>query len=63
MEPADEAGHQEGYAWVKHMPGEAARAYTFATVRRKAAGEMFWRYGFVVTDDTWSLDICQAKIS
>lgn len=51
MEPVDADGSQEGYAWVKHMPGEAQRAYTFATVRRKAPGEMFWRYGFVVSDD------------
>lgn len=52
MEQPDEDGVVEGYAWVKHMPGEAVRAYTFATVRRKAPGDMFWRYGFVVTDDT-----------
>jgi hypothetical protein len=52
MEPPDEDGLAQGYAWVKHMPGEATRPYTFATVRRKAPGEMFWRYGFVVTDDT-----------
>jgi hypothetical protein len=52
-EPPDRDGVVEGYAWVKHMPGqEAERAYTFATVRRKAPGEMFWRYGFVVSDDT-----------
>jgi hypothetical protein len=54
MEQPDEDGLVEGYAWVKHMPGEATRAYPFATVRRKAPGEMFWRYGFVVTDDTTS---------
>lgn len=51
MEPADGSGVVEGYAWVKHMPGEAARAYTFATVRRKGPDEMFWRYGFVVSED------------
>jgi hypothetical protein len=53
MDPPDKDGNLEGYGWVKHMPGaEAGRAYTFAAVRRKAAGEMFWRYGFVVCDDT-----------
>lgn len=53
MEPPDADGTVEGFAWVKHMPGEEAdRVYTFATVRRKAPGEMFWRYGFVVSDDT-----------
>lgn len=51
MEPVAEDGALEGYAWVKHMPGEAQRAYTFATVRRKPAGDMFWRYFFVVSDD------------
>lgn len=51
MDPVNEAGLQAGYAWVKHMPGEAQRSYTFAVVRRKAAGEMFWRYGFVVSAD------------
>jgi len=51
MEPVNEEGLQEGSAWVKHMPGEAEHAYTFATVRRKAAGEMFWRYGFAAGDD------------
>ena len=35
MNPVDEAGLQEGYAWVRHMPGEAERSYTFAAVRRK----------------------------
>lgn len=52
MEPPEEDGLVQGYTWVKHMPGEATRPYTFATVRRKAPGDMFWRYGFVVTDDT-----------
>lgn len=52
MEPPDEDGVLKGYAWVKHMPGEALRTYGFATVRRKGPGEMFWRYGFVVHDDT-----------
>jgi len=33
MEPVNEEGLQEGSAWVKHMPGEAEHAYTFATVR------------------------------
>lgn len=55
MEPPDEDGMVAGYAWVKHLPGEAARAYTFATIRRKGPGEMFWRYGFVVADDTTPL--------
>lgn len=48
MEQPDEHGIVEGYAWVKPMPGEAVRAYAFATVRRQAPGDMFWRYGFVV---------------
>ena len=51
MNPVDEAGLQEGYAWVRHMPGEAQRSYTFAAVRRKGPGEMFWRYAFAVCDD------------
>lgn len=53
MESPDADGAVKGFAWVKHMPGEEGdRAYTFATVRRKAPGEMFWRYGFVVCEDT-----------
>ena len=52
MEAPDADGTVEGFAWVKHMPGEEAdRTYPFATVRRKGPGEMFWRYGFVVSDD------------
>ncbi len=52
MEPDAQDGAREGYAWVKHMPGEAQRGYRFATVRRKAKDEMFWRYYYVVGDDT-----------
>ena len=55
MEPPDQDGLVESYAWVKHLPGEAERAYKFATVRRKGPEEMFWRYGFVVHDDTTAL--------
>jgi Transposase DDE domain group 1 len=51
MDPVDEKGFQEGYAWLKHLPGEAQKAYTFAAVRRKEADEMLWKYGFVVGDD------------
>ena len=40
----------EQYAWLRHLPGECARAHLFAVVRRKAAGEMFYRYGFVMTE-------------
>ena len=53
MDPSEAEGGAKGFAWVKHRPGEEAdRTYTFASVRRKAPGEMFWRYGFIVTDDT-----------
>jgi hypothetical protein len=45
---ADAKGHQ--YAWVRHTPGEAKVAVTFAVVRRKPEGEMFWRYGFVACE-------------
>jgi hypothetical protein len=51
MEPVSEEGLQAGYGWLKHMPGEAQHSYTFAAVRRKGVGEMFWRYGFVVGED------------
>jgi len=39
----------EQYAWVRHQPGECARAHTFAAVRRREPGEMFYRYAFVLT--------------
>jgi len=38
----------EQYAWLRHLPGECARAHLFAVVRRKAPDEMFYRYGFVM---------------
>lgn len=44
----------EQYAWVRHIPGEAAEAITFAVVRRKPEGEMFWRYGFIACGGEWS---------
>lgn len=50
-EAPDEDGLQEAYGWVNHQPGDARRAYRFACVRRKPAGEMFWRYAYVVGDD------------
>ena len=40
----------EQYAWLRHMPGEAKEAVTFATVRRKPEGEMFWRYAFIACE-------------
>ncbi len=51
MDPVSEDNAQEGYAWVKHTSGDAQRSHRVAVVRRKAAGEMFWRYGFVVGAD------------
>jgi hypothetical protein len=35
------------YLWQRHQPGEARRAYEFATVRRKEVGELLWQYGHV----------------
>ena len=35
----------EQYAWLRHLPGECARAHVFAVVRRKEPGELFYRYG------------------
>lgn len=40
----------EQYAWLRHMPGECARGHVFAVVRRKEAGELFYRYGFVMCE-------------
>lgn len=40
----------EQYAWLRHLPGECARAHLFAVVRRKGPGEMFYRYGFVLCE-------------
>jgi hypothetical protein len=40
----------EAYAWVRHLPGECARAHDFAVVRRQVPGEMFCRYGFVMCE-------------
>ena len=37
----------ERFTWLRHTPGEAQEAVTFATLRRKPEGEMFWRYAFV----------------
>lgn len=51
MDPPDQERGEAGYAWLRHTPGESPRTYTFAAARRKAPGEMFWRYGFVVTSD------------
>jgi hypothetical protein len=39
---------QEQYAWLKHQPGECARAQTFATLRWKKEGDLLWRYAYVV---------------
>lgn len=41
----------EQYAWLRHMPGECARAHTFAVVRRQKPGEMFYQYGFVMCQE------------
>jgi hypothetical protein len=37
----------EQFAWLRHTPGEAKEAVTFATLRRKLDGDLFWRYAFV----------------
>jgi hypothetical protein len=52
--PPNERGEQ--HTWLRHMPGEAKAAVTFATVRRKPEGEMFWRYAFVACEpgEGWS---------
>jgi len=39
---------QEQYAWLKHQPGECARAQQFATVRWKKEGDLMWRFAYVV---------------
>jgi len=39
---------QEQYAWVKHQPGECAKAQTFAAVRWKNNEELFWHYAYRV---------------
>jgi Transposase DDE domain group 1 len=46
----------EQFTWLRHMPGEAKEAVTFASVRRKPEGEMFWRYAFVACEpgEGWS---------
>jgi hypothetical protein len=50
---ADAQGQQ--YTWLRHAPGEAKSAVSFATVRRKPEGEMFWRYAFIATEaQGWS---------
>ena len=40
----------EQYAWLRHQPGQCARAHVVAVVRRKEAGEMFYNYGFVMCE-------------
>ena len=47
---ADGTGHRRQYAWIKHLPGENDQARTFATVRRKQEGELFWRYYYVACE-------------
>ena len=46
----------EQFTWLRHTPGEAKAAVTFATLRRKPEGEMFWRYAFVACEpgEGWS---------
>jgi len=39
---------QEQYAWVRHLPGEAQAAQTFAALRWKEEGDLFWRHAYVV---------------
>jgi len=39
----------EQHTWLRHMPGEATTAVTFATMRRKPEGE-YWRYAFVACE-------------
>lgn len=46
----DGTGHRRQYAWIKHLPGENDQARTFATVRRKQEGELFWRYYYVACE-------------
>lgn len=43
-------GLTEQYAWLKHLPGDNEQAREFATVRRKAEGELLWRYYYVVCE-------------
>ena len=40
----------EQYAWLRHLPGECARAHLFAVVRRKDPAELLYRYGFVMCE-------------
>jgi hypothetical protein len=42
----------EQYAWVRHQPGECAQAQKFAAVRWKKAGDLLWRYAYVVCQAT-----------
>jgi hypothetical protein len=37
----------EQFSWVRHTPGEAKEAVTFATLRRKAEGDLLWHYVFI----------------
>lgn len=46
LPPAGEP--QEQSAWVRHQPGEAQAAQTFAALRWKEDGDLFWRYAYVV---------------
>ncbi len=53
MEPPRRTAPEKGFAWVKHMPGEAAKPGLHLRDRpgARARGEMFWRHGFLVCDD------------
>ncbi len=45
----DGTQHEVQYNWVRYQPGGCAQPQLFAVVRHRAvAGELFWRYGFVV---------------
>lgn len=48
-DPKEQKEPIEQYAWVRHQPGECARAHTFAAVRRKEPGEMFYRHALIMT--------------
>ncbi|MDH7504022.1 MAG: hypothetical protein QHJ82_15100 [Verrucomicrobiota bacterium] len=38
----------EQYAWLRHQPGDCARAHVFAVVRRREPEELFYKYGFAM---------------
>ena len=46
--PSNERGEQ--FTWLRHTPGEAKAAVTFATLRRKRDGDLLWRYAFVACE-------------